>query len=220
MEEALEGQFLKLGSSIVAYLPNLLAGMVLILLGWFAGWIIKRVIVQFLYILRIDRFLRRSRLGVDFSKADVRYSISNFIGNVAFGIVFFVFVDNALLAWKLDILSGVLSKGILFIPKLILAFVILWAGWLLASWVQLVMRKSLNRERIARASLIAKFSKVIVLLFFSAIAFVELDIAREIVIIGFTSTFVSLCVIAIVLAVTRGHEFLVKIEDSNREETK
>ena len=217
MDKTLENQFAELGNSIVAYLPNLLAGLVLILLGWLAGWIVKRVIVQFLLILRIDRFLRQSRLGADFSKADVRYSVSNFIGNVAYAIVFFIFVDNALLAWKLHMLSSLLSKGILFVPKIILAVVIIGVGWLLASWIQVSVLKALNREKIARASLIARFSKTILLLFFSAIAFVQLDIARVIVIIAFTATFVTLCVIATVVVVSRGNDALMKPEDSNRE---
>jgi hypothetical protein len=217
METKFQEQLVKLLDSIFAYLPNLLGGIILILLGWLAGWIIKRVIVQFLIILRIDRFLRQARLGADFSKADVRYSVSNFIGNVGFFIIFFIFIDNALLAWKLDILSEMLGKGILFLPKIILAFIIFGVGWLMASWVRISILESLHREKISRASLISKFIRSIVLLFFTAIAFVELGIAREIVIIGFSTIFITLCIIAIVIITIGGKDFLMKIEESFKE---
>ncbi len=217
METKIQEQFVKLLENIFAYLPNLLGGILLILLGWLVSWMVKRVIVQFLIILRIDRYLRQSRLRADFTKADVRYSVSNFIGNIGFVIVFFIFIDNALLAWKLDILYEMLGKGILFLPKIILAVLIFGIGWVLASWVRFSVLKSLNREKISRASLISKFIRSIVLLFFSAIAFVELGIAREIVIIGFSTIFITLCIIAIVIVAIGGKDFLMKIEESFKE---
>jgi len=186
-------------------------------LGWLVGWLIKRIIVQFLILSRVDRFLRKSPLGGDFSKADVRYGVSKFIGNIGFIIVFFIFVDSALLAWKLDALSNVIGKGILFLPRIILAIIIFGIGWLLSSLVQVSMLKSLYREKITRASLISKFAKSIVLLFFCAIAFVELDIAREIVIIAFTTIMVTLCVIAVTITIIGGKEFVHKIEESLKE---
>jgi len=77
----------------------------------------------------------------------------------------------------------------LLLPKVIIAIVIFGIGWVLASWVEGSVLKSLHREEIPRASLIAKFVKSILLIFFSAISLVELDVAREIVIIGFATIF-------------------------------
>lgn len=214
MEKTIQEQLFKVIESIFAFLPNLLTGIIIIVLGWLVGWLIKRIIVQFLILSRIDRFLKKSPLGSDFSKADVRYGVSKFIGNIGFIIVFFIFIDSALLAWKLDSLSNVIGKGILYIPRIILAVVIFGIGWLLSSWVQISILKSLYREKIARASLISKFVKSIVLLFFCAIAFVELNIAREIVIIAFTTIMVTLCVIAVAVTIIGGKEFVQKIEES------
>jgi hypothetical protein len=212
METHIQDQLLKLSSSIIEYLPNLLGGILLILLGWLVGWICKRVVVQIFIILRLDRFLRNTRWRSSVSKADVRYGIANFTGNIAYAIVFFIFVDNALVAWKLNILSDLLNRGILFLPKVIIACAIFGAGWLMASWVQLSVMKSLRREKIQRASLISKLVKWILLLFFSAVAFVQLDIAREIIIIGFATVFVTLSVIIIILSVSGVRNYLKKIE--------
>jgi hypothetical protein len=217
METTIQDQFIKLTANIVEFLPSLLAGIMLIFLGWLAGWFVKRVIVQFMIILRIDRYFRRSRFGADFSKADVRHSVSNFIGNIGFIIIFFVFIGNALQAWKLYVLSDLLSKGILLLPRIVLAFLIFGAGLLIASWIQASVLRSLYREKISRATLIAKFVRSIIILFFSAIAFAELDFAREIVIIGFSGIFLTLCVIAVVITIIGGKDFLLKIEDSLKE---
>lgn len=218
METKIQDQFIGFADSLFAYLPNLVGGIILILLGWLSAWIIKRILIQLSIIMRIDRFFRRSRFTADFSKADARYGLYSMIGNIGFVLIFLIFIDNALLAWKLKILSDLLSAGILYIPKIIIASIILGIGWILASWVQISTLKALNRERIPRASLISRFVKSILLIFISAISLVELDVAREIVIIGFGTIFVTLGAITIVIAAIGGKGFLKKVEDSLRED--
>jgi hypothetical protein len=214
METRVQDQFIGLADNIIAYLPSLLAGILLIIIGWIAGWLIKKVLVQLSILLRIDRFLRRSRWEADFAKADVRYGLYNLIGNIGYALVFLLFLDNALIAWKLNMLSDLLSKGILFLPKLIIAAAIFSLGWLLAFWVEKSMLKILYREEIPRASLISKFIKIILILFFSAIALVEIDVAREIVIIGFSTIFVTISAISIVITAIGGKNFVTNIGNS------
>jgi hypothetical protein len=218
METKIQDQFISLADSIFAFLPNLIGGILLLILGWLAGWVIKKILVQLSIIIRIDRFFKSSRYETDFSKADVRYSLYNLIGNIGFVIIFLIFLDNALLAWKLNILSDLLSKGILFLPKIIIALVIFGTGWLLSSWAQISILKTLYREEIPRASLISRFVKSIILVFFSAISLVELDVAREIIIIGFATIFITLGVIAIVLTAAGSKNFLKKLEATFKDE--
>ena len=214
METKVEDQFIGLADNIMAYLPSLLAGIILVVIGWIAGWLVKRVLVQASMLLRVDRFVRRSRWEADFAKADVRYGIYNLIGNIGYALIFLLFLDNALIAWKLTMLSDLLSKGIIYLPKIIIAVSIFGLGSLLAFWTQKSVLKSLYKEEIPRASLITRFIKVIVLLFFSAIALVELDVAREIVIIGFATIFITLGAISIVLTAVGGKSFIEKIGNS------
>jgi hypothetical protein len=218
METKIRDQFISLIDSVLAYLPNFIGGLLLLFLGWMAGWVIKKILVQLCIVIRVDRFIKSSRYETDFSKADVRYGLYNLIGNIGFVIIFLIFLDNALLAWKLKILSDLLSKGILFLPNIIIALVIFGAGWLLSSWVQISVLKTLHREEIPRASLISRFIKGILLVFFSAISMVELDVAREIIIIGFSTIFITLGVIAIVITAAGTKNFLKKIETTFKDE--
>jgi hypothetical protein len=217
METKVQNQFLGLADNILAYLPNLLAGIALLLVGWLAGWLIKRVLVQISILLRVDRFIRRSRWESDFAKADVRYGLYNFIGNIGYALVFLLFLDNALIAWKLTMLSDLISKGMLFLPKIIIAVLVFGLGWLLAVWAEKSMFKILYKEEIPRASLISKLIKIILLIFFSAIAFVELDVASEIVIIGFATIFITIGALAIIITAIGGKSFVEKIGNSFKE---
>jgi hypothetical protein len=217
MTSPLEDVFYRVGEKIVAYLPNLVAGVVLMIIGWVLGWLLKRIIVQVLVVLRFDRLLRRFRWGAGLAKADVRYALFEAIGNVAFLVIFLILLNASFDALQLTVLSNLLEKGVLFIPKTVIALVIGGLGWLLASWIAGALQKALAKEDIPRATLIARFSKGVLLLFFSAMALTELDIAREIVVIGFSVTIVTLGILTIVLVAVGGRTFVRKLLESLEE---
>lgn len=202
-----QNPFLDLSQTVLAYLPSLLAGVVLLFVGWAAGWIAKRIVIQLLVVLRFERFVRWRR---ELSKADIRYGLYNFLGNLVFLLVFLVFLYSALDVMKLAVLSQLIQNSVLFVPRLLLALVIFGVGWLLASRASRAVFSALIKENVPQYSLIARFIKFIVVLFFSAMALVELEIATQIVIIGFTTVIISICLLVIVLAVIGGRSFLDK----------
>jgi hypothetical protein len=218
MNDKLPGSFVNLTDKFIGYLPDLLAGIVLLFIGWFLGWFAKRVIIQLAVILRLERFLIRFRWGRDFSKGDVRFGFYNFLGNIAFFIIFIIFVNNALSAWKLTVLSDLMERGILFLPRIIIALILFGIGWLISIWASQAILRALRREDIPRSTLIANFIKGVLLLFFSAMALLELNIAREIVIIGFATVFITLGIISVVLTVSGERNIFKKVSETPEEE--
>jgi hypothetical protein len=214
MNENLQNQLLGIGKEIIGYLPNLFAGILLVAIGWFLGWFLKRIIIRVAVLLRLEGFLTRLRWGEDFSKGDVRYGFYNFLGNIAFFIIFLIFLDNAFQTWKLTVLSDLLEKGIYFFPRIIMAIAIFGLGWLLASWAAKSASGALHREDIPRASLFARLIKAVLIMLFSAMALVELDIARQVVIIGFATIFITLGLLTVVIAAVGGKNFIKKIGGS------
>lgn len=217
MDSPLEKVFYGVTEKLIAYLPNLVAGIVLVGIGWFLGWLAKRIVMQVLAVLRFDRFFSRFKWGTGFSKADIRYAFLEFAGNAAFLIVFIILLNTSLQALQLTALSSVIDHGVMFIPKLLIALVIFGFGWLLAGWIATSIQRALTREDVPRATLIARFAKSGVMLFFSAMALTELDIAREIVIIGFSVTIITLGVLAIVMTTLGGKRFVSKMLESLEE---
>jgi hypothetical protein len=214
----LQEQMLLIGEKIIAFLPSLLAGLVLLLVGVLLGWIAKRVIVQLLVLFRLEKLLVRFRWGEDFLKADVRYGFYNFIGGIAFLIIFLILLDGALETWRLTVLSNLLEQGISVIPRVIIALVIFGLGWLIASGASRSLQRILGRERVANASLLARFSKIVLMVFFSAMALTELNFARTIVIIGFATIFVALAVTFVVLIALGGKDLVRKADESGDED--
>ena len=215
MDNNLESLFYDLGQKIIVYLPNLLGGLFLLLLGWLIAWVVKRVVIQLLVVLRFDRHFLRLRWRSSLTKADIRYALYNLVGNICFFIVFLVFLNAALDAMKLSILSKLIEQGVLFVPRLIVALVIFGIGWFIAARTSKAVLHALIKEDVPSASLLARFMKFIVILFFSAMALVELSIAKEIVLIGFTVLFLTLSVSAVLL-LSRGRGSLKDLLNTDK----
>jgi hypothetical protein len=199
MDNNLENLFLDFGKQIINYLPSLLGGIILLLIGWLVGWLIKRITVQLLVVLRFEKLFIRLQWRRALSKADIRYALFNLIGNIVFFIVFLIFLNSALDAMKLTILSTLIQQGVVFIPKLIIALLIFGMGWIIASRVSNSVHNALLKENTPHYSLISRFIKFVAIFFFASMSLVEIDIAPQIVVIGFTTIMITLGIIIVTI---------------------
>jgi len=66
MSNNFESLFVDMWTKFVAFLPNLLTGFILVIIGWIIGWVIKRIVIQVAMIIRLERFFYWFPLGEGF----------------------------------------------------------------------------------------------------------------------------------------------------------
>lgn len=196
---------------ILNYVPRIVASLLLLAVGWFIAWLAKRIVIQLCMIFRVHHYLPRMRWRKALSKADVRDALFNYVGNLVFIAVFIMFVYGALATLKLTVLSSLLEHTIFFLPRVAGCFIIFAIGLFLSNRISVVVHMAVLREGIPRASLIGRFVKGALLMFFSAMALTVLDFARQIVIVGFAVSFATMGVLVVVAAVAGGKEMFQKI---------
>ncbi|HLA28181.1 MAG TPA: hypothetical protein VJZ49_09845 [Syntrophales bacterium] len=219
MSEKLQSAFIDLLDRFILYFPQLLAGLALLIFGWFLAWLVKRMVMRLAIILKLEYILARSRWKVAFQKADVRFGFYNFLGNVFSFIVFLIFLDFAFITWNLKILSDFLGQIISIFPRLLTAAATFGLGWIAARWAANGLLRTLRAGNISYASAIAHYARVMLLVLAAAISMVELNIAREIVLIGFAATYITLCTIAVVLSIMVGKRMINNPEQVNKQES-
>lgn len=189
----------ELSNQLVAYLPHLVAGVTLITVGLLLGWVARWIVVRLAVVLRIDRLFRSMRWGADLTKADVRHTLYRLFGNIALLIVVLLFLNAALNALQLTLLSSIVEKGALFLPRFLVAMAIGAIGWMIAARAGSAVHRALLYEDLPHAALIARCAKGALVLFVVATVLVELDIARYLVLIGFSIVAVTLGAITVLL---------------------
>ncbi len=195
---------------LTAYLPTLLAGIIVLLIGVVVAWIVAKLTVRILVFLRLDRVLTRMGWGRALEKGDVRHSLFGLLGAVAGVLLFLVFLENAVVIWKLTVLSKLLESLVLLIPQLIAAVVVVLVGWGLAAGVSRAVQRTLVQEEFERARLTGRIVYAVILALAVAIALVELKIAEAIVSGAFLIAFGTLG-LALVLAFGLGSRRAVEL---------
>ncbi len=171
----------ELFSSVTNYLPTLLAGIVVLLLGLVVAWIASRILIRLLVFMRLDRITARIGWTQALEKGDVRHSLFNFFGTLLGVLIFLIFLENALVIWRLTVLSQLLEKLVLLIPQLVTAALILLIGWGVAAGVTRAVQRALYQEEFERPRLAARVVRWAILVTTVTIALVELNIAVPIV---------------------------------------
>lgn len=188
---------------VSAYLPSLAAGLLVVALGFAAGWVAKRLFIRVLIWMRLDRLGGRIAWRAAFGKGDVRAALYNLLGNVALGVVALIFIDNALRIWGLVVLSDLIHTAVVYLPNVVLTGAIIGIGFLLASFVASRVEDFLEDEGAPRPRLVARMLKAGLVAIVSALALWQLGLAREIVFWAFVITFGAVGV-AFALAVGLG----------------
>jgi len=208
-------------ASLVGYVPTLFAGFVVLLVGAVLSWLVSKLVVRVLIFLRLDRVVVRLGWGRALATGDVRHSLFGLIGTVCGVFLFLVFLDNAMLIWKLTVLSQLLERFVQTIPDLITAGIIFLVGAGAAGAASRAVQRALYQEEFERARLVGRIVRAAILVVASAVALVELQVAASIVTGAFLIAFGALAlgfVLAFGLGSKRAVEMMWEERFRRREE--
>lgn len=175
---------------IIAFLPSLVAGIILLAIGWVVGAIIRAAVRAVLPRSGFDRFLARHRLT---ARPPETRPGSNVVASAAFWAVMLVALMQAASAWRLPGVANGLGQVLAYVPNIVAATLIFGAAFVLGNWVYDRLRAAPASERFTVAILPGAV-RAGILTIAAFIALRQLLIAPEILVIGFTLVFGAIAV--------------------------
>lgn len=159
------------GRSFLANLPDLLAALALLLIGWLVASLLRRLIISLGMRLNrgLDRVLRDQRIRL--SATQLRL-----LSSLVFWIVVFGFITAAAEVANFETLSGWLEAVIAYLPKLLLGVLIIVAGYLLSSIVRSLVSDALDSAGVAQRALIGRLAQAATFLAALAIGIEQMGI--------------------------------------------
>lgn len=107
---------------ILGFLPELLGGLVLLIVGYIVAKVLAGITRRALHKLRFDRALHTSTAGTAISR--MVESPSRLVGGVVFWLVFVAFISFAAAALDLEILNRILAGIYAYVPNIIASILI------------------------------------------------------------------------------------------------
>jgi len=115
-------------ANMVSYVDNLLAAIILLLIGWIVGNVLGKVTKEILKRFKADRYFK-------FGKG---FEVSNIFGLIVSWIIYLAFIQAAVSEKVLGIstLEVFVGQILTFIPGLLEGMIIILVGYILAKYVQ------------------------------------------------------------------------------------
>lgn len=177
-------------SKIAAYFPNLLATIFILVGGWFLARICKILAIKFLIAIHFDTASEKAGLDDLFVQGKIEQSPLELLGELVYWLVMVTVFMAALNALGLPIGYQLLNSVILYVPRIIIAIVILVLGLFFANLMAGVVKTS---SRLPQGEVISEVVRYAIIVIAVAMALQELDIATHIITAAFILFFGSIC---------------------------
>lgn len=181
-------------NQIFAFLPKIFVALAILFIGLFLAKMLEKLLSNVLASLGVDSYLAKV---VDVEKgAFENVVLSKLIGAIVKYIVSLLFVVEAFNVLELAVLQNVGVTIIEYLPQLVSAIIILILAYLLASWIE-----RLIKNRMEEATILAFAAKAIIMVIAVIMTLSQLGIATSIVNAAFI---IILSAVAVAFAISFG----------------
>jgi hypothetical protein len=177
MLEPVRGVLLQFG----AFLPRLILALFILLIGWMLAKAIRLLVVKGLR--AINFYVLTERAGIDrfLSQGGIRMDTIGIIGTLIYWLVVLASVMIAFNSLGLTNVTELVGRVTLFIPKVIVAVLILALGAYFARFIENTILAYSRNIGLEDAEFLGRFARYAVLVFVVMIALEQVDVASELV---------------------------------------
>lgn len=174
-----------------AFLPNLLAGIIILLIGIIVGSIVKRLVINLFDALKLESYLHK--YGVPEGKKE--YNWANVFGEIVRWFVIIMFLIPTADIWGLNQITSVLNTFLLYLPNVFVAAIIGIVGFVLAGLAHDVVLGAARGISPQAARTMASVARWAIVIFVTLAILTQLGVAADLVRILFTG-FVAMVALA------------------------
>jgi small-conductance mechanosensitive channel len=179
--EPLEGFFDK----ILHFLPNLLAAIVIFLVGVVLALICKTVFSRLFKAVGVDRFFQRYGTAELMKRGGLREPVSVLFAKFLAWVIVVIFAVIAMRTLEVITIGQLLESFLLYLPSVFAALLVLLFGYLLSNFLGRAALIASVNAGIKLSGIIGKFVKFLVFTLAITMALEQLGIGRETVVLTF-----------------------------------
>jgi hypothetical protein len=168
-------------SDLFAFIPKLFGAVILLLLGWFLGKLVGGLVTKALRAVKFNQIADKAEIDDFLRNAGVKMDPSAVVGAIARWFIYLVFFLTAFDALGLTQVSAVIDDVIAFLPKVVVALIIVLGGALAGTLLAGVVRGSLRSMGLQNPDLYGTVARFAVIAFAAIAALDMLEIAPTIV---------------------------------------
>ena len=196
-------------TNAVGFVPNLLAALVILLVGWIVARVVRYLVQRALKVVQLDKVSEKVGINDALKQANLFTLPSQMVAKLFYWIVIVLALVMAVNAVKLTVATELLSRLLLYLPNVIAAVFVLVLGFFFGNLVRGLVQTALGGTKTVDPEVAGKAAQVAIILFAAAASLEQLRIATTLITNAFTVTFAAIA-FALALAFGLGCKDLVK----------
>lgn len=188
-------------TKLAAFVPQLIAALILLFIGWIIAKIIRTGFAHILKIIHFDRLAEKSGIEAFLKQGDLNISLTNVVSELIYWLVMLVVIVMVSDSLGLSKVSELFNKVVLYIPNIIIAILVLVFGTLLARFINRVVFAYLKNIGVEGALTLSTISEYAIQIFVVFVAMEQLQIGTQMLIAAFEIAFGA---VALALALAFG----------------
>ncbi len=194
-------QFTDIGNSFnqllgetVVYLHNILAALVLLVIGYIVARILRTVLTNALRAIKFDQITDRAGVGQALKAAGTNLDAAAVLAALVYWFVFLFFINAALNALGLVQITVFITAILAYLPNVFVAIIILIVGALFANIMAKIATGAASEAGLGTASLIGNVARYAILGFAVLTALTQLHVGENMIQILFAGLIAMLAI--------------------------
>ncbi|MGD0977400.1 MAG: hypothetical protein ABR875_03880 [Minisyncoccia bacterium] len=197
--DIVRNSLLTLWGNVAGFLPQLIAAIVVFLIGWLIAILLAKLAWHIVRIIRLDRGLESVGFGKVWGRSGYKLNTPYFFYELVKWFFIIVFLMAATDILGLTQVSDFLRTVVSYLPNVFVAAFILLIGAMVAKFLQGLVRGSVKAAQLVSANFLGSVVKWSVLIFSWLVALNQLDVGGDIIKIVITG-FVAAAALGLGLA--------------------
>lgn len=185
-------------AQVAIFFPKLLAVIVILFIGWLCAKVARIGVKRVLELVHFDKFADRSGLEAFLNHSEFDLTLSGIISQVVYWLVILLFIITGANTLGLTEVAYMLNQLANYLPKIIIAIIVLLFGTLLARFVNRLVFAWLHSIKFDGALVVSTTAEYGVQIFALFVALEQLDIGTQMLtalfIIMFGAVFLALAI--------------------------
>ena len=172
-------------TQLAGFVPQLLAALVLLFLGWLFANLVRTGVMKLLDVLKFDSLAEKTGIEAFLKQGNLDVSLSRLLGKLAYWIIIFIVIVTVANSLGLHMVADLFNKIVLYIPNIIVAILVLVFGVLVARFINRMVFAYLNNMGVQGALTISTLSEYGVIIFVVFVALEQLAIGTTLLTAAF-----------------------------------
>ncbi len=172
-------------TQLAAFVPQLLAALLLLFLGWILANIVRTATGKVLDTLKFDELGKKTGIEAFLRQGNINLTLSRLIANLIYWIILLVVIVTVANSLGLTTVAELFNKVVFYLPNIIVAVLVLVFGVLVARFINRLVFAYLNNMGVDGALTLSTLAEYAVIIFVVFMALEQLQIGTHLLISAF-----------------------------------